>query len=115
MEVAFPDEVITPVRFAFVVAVIELLHVNPVPEVQFSAFVAATHDGTAMSDGVVAVRAPNNVLAVWFASAAVTVPLAVTALDGVLDSTVPSPVKVTLVTVPALELVVPQENPVPLV
>ncbi len=35
-----------------------------------------------------------------FASVAVTVPLVVTALLGVLDSTVPSPVKVTLVTVP---------------
>ena len=73
---------------------------NPVPEVHFRAFPAALQDGTAKSEGVVAVNAPSTVLAVCVANTAVKVPLVVTALDGVLDRTVPSPVKVTLVTVP---------------
>ena len=36
----------------------------------------------------------------WLASVAVKVPVVVTAVEGVADNTVPSPVKVTLVTVP---------------
>jgi hypothetical protein len=40
------------------------------------------------------------VFALWFLMVAVTVPLVVTAVDGVELSTTPSPVKVTLVTVP---------------
>lgn len=56
---------------------------------------------------------PRTVPAPAFARAAVTVPLVVTAEDGVEERTVPSPVNVTDVTVPAFEDVVPQVMPVP--
>ena len=42
----------------------------------------------------------RTIFLAWVANAAVTVPLAVTAVDGVELSTVPSPVNVTEVTVP---------------
>jgi len=102
--VAFPEEVMGPVKFALVVTVeaaTAVLQPKPVPDVHFSALADVLHDGTARSEGVVAVSAPRTVLAVWFANVAVKVPVVVTALDGVLDKIVPSPVNVTLVTVPA--------------
>ena len=53
-----------------------------------------------MGAAALPVGLPKTVPAPAFAKAAVTVPLVVTAADGVLLRTVPSPVKVTLVTVP---------------
>lgn len=79
-----------------------VLQPNPVPVVHVSAFDAPLHEGTARSLGVVAVTAPRTVLAVWFFSVAVTVPVVVTALEGVDERIVPSPVNVTDVTVPLL-------------
>jgi hypothetical protein len=62
---------------------------DPVP-------VVAVKEGAAVEP----VKFPNAVLAVCVSKVAVTVPEVVTALDGVAESTTPSPVKVTLVTVP---------------
>jgi cell division septation protein DedD len=45
-------------------AVIEELQPNPAPLVHFNALAAVLHEGTARSDGVVAVKAPRTVFAV---------------------------------------------------
>jgi hypothetical protein len=103
IDVALPDEVMTPVKLAFVVTVeaaMAVLHPKPVPLVHLRALAEVEHEGNAKSEGVVAVNAPRTVFAVCVASVAVRVPDVVTALDGVEDNTVPSPVKVTDVTEP---------------
>jgi hypothetical protein len=81
-----------------------------VPLVHLRALAEVEHEGNAKSEGVVAVNAPRTVFAVCVASVAVSVPDVVTALDGVEDKTVPSPVKVTEVTEPEPPVTELQEN-----
>jgi hypothetical protein len=51
-------------------AAMEVLQLNPVPDIQFKALADVLHEGTACPDGVVAVSAPRSVLAVCVASCA---------------------------------------------
>jgi hypothetical protein len=101
--VGVATEIIPPVNPTLVtvpVPEVIVLQPNPVPDVQIKAFVAPLQDGKGRPDTPVAVSAPNTVFAVCVARVAVKVPELVTALEGVELSTTPSPVKVTLVTVP---------------
>jgi hypothetical protein len=67
IDVALPDDVMTPVRFAFVVTVdaaTAVLQPNPVPLVHFNALPDVLHDGTACAVGATAVNEPSTLFAV---------------------------------------------------
>lgn len=135
--VAFPVLVIAPVRFAFVETVdaaIDVLHENPVPEVQSNALPEVLHEGTAWPDGVVAVKAPNNVFAVCVANCefatlpvkpdagiavAVTLPLPLVAMELPVPTTIAAVVLVALLNplngMALAVIALLQPKPVPLV
>src|ERR1700729_2042337 len=84
--------------------------------VVFAALLGISNDTSARNAGFAAepdAGPANTVFAVCVKGVAATVPEVVTAVDGVELSTMPSPVKVTLVTVPVPGVIVWQPNPVP--